>query len=411
MGEDSRTASAVSDRVLGPDFSTDLNAAIVAFRRMADKQSMAQASSPRVHLIYGDDEYRVTEAAKNVVNQLVPLEDRELGLEIVEGNAQSSDEVEQAIMRCMESLQTLSLLGGMKLVWFRDCGFLGDSALGRSQDVKERLEQIASFLKDGLPEGHRLLITAAKVDKRYAFFKACEASGTVEEHGLASKSYQQDREAMQRLVEILHEHGLDMAEPVREAFHEKVGNGTRQIVNEVEKLAIYVHGREGVTLEDVDRITSRSASALAWDLADAVGKRDLRRALSVLRLLLFQRESAIALVIVLENRFRELIVFREALDRGWLHLRGGGWPSAEWTALPPDVGDVLTGELGRDPTKMKPFRVSILAQQATQFSLSELVRARRTAVVAHERLVTAGVPGKIILELLVIRLLAGRRLV
>jgi len=362
-----------------------------------------------VHLIYGEDEYSVTEAAKTVVDQVVSEEDREFGLEIVEGNAQTSDEAAQAIMRCMESLQTLSLLGGVKLVWFRGCTFLGDSPLGRSETIKERLEQFVRLIKDGLSDGHQLLVSAAKVDKRFAFFKACVAAGTVEEHALASKSYQQDREAMQRLVDVLNEHNLEMAEPVREAFHKKVGNETRQIVNEVSKLATFVHGRESVSIDDVDLITSRSSSALAWDLADAAGERDLPGALSILRLLLFQREPAIGLVIALENRYRDLIICREALDRGWLQLRGGRRPSAKWDELSADVAEILTGELGQAPTKVHPYRLSKLAQQAAQYGLNELVRARRLAVLTHERLVTVSISEEIVLELLIIRLLGGRR--
>jgi DNA polymerase-3 subunit delta len=392
-----------------PDFATDLNREIVAFGQVADKQSMTKPSNHYVHLIYGEDEYSVTEAAKTVVDQVVSEEDREFGLEIVEGNARTSDEAAQAIMRCMESLQTLSLLGGVKLVWFRDCTFLGDSSLGRSETVKERLEQFVRLIKDGLSDGHQLLVSAAKVDKRFAFFKACVAAGTVEEHALASKPYQQDREGMQRLVDVLNEHNLEMAEPVREAFHKKVGNEPRQIVNEVSKLAIFVHGRESVSIDDVDLITSRSSSALAWDLADAAGERDLPGALSILRLLLFQREPAIGLVIALENRYRDLIIFREALDRGWLQLRGGGRPSAKWTELSADATELLTGELGQAPAKVHPYRLLKLVQQAAQYGLNELVRARRLAVLTHERLVTVSISEEIVLELLLIRLLGGRR--
>ena len=46
------------------------------------------------------------------------------------------------------------------------------------------------------------------------------------------------------------------------------------------ELAAYIGGRGAVQLNDVEAITSSSRGALAWDLADAFGKRDLPQALS-----------------------------------------------------------------------------------------------------------------------------------
>ena len=74
-----------------------------------------------------------------------------------------------------------------------------------------------------------------------------------------------------------------MNEDVRNAFLEKVGADTRKIVSEIEKLAVFMGTRKAVQVGDVKAITSASRGALAWDLADAFGKRELARAMQILR--------------------------------------------------------------------------------------------------------------------------------
>ena len=123
-----------------------------------------------------------------------------------------------------------------------------------------------------------------------------------------------------------------------EFFLDRVGFDSRQIVNELEKLLSYTGGRKKITAADVKAITSSSRSALAWDLADAVGNQDLKEATAVLRQLLFQKEEPIGLMVLLEARVRELLLYRQALDAGWLREKSSyGKRAYQWGEVPADV--------------------------------------------------------------------------
>jgi len=146
-----------------------------------------------------------------------------------------------------------------------------------------------------------------------------------------------------------------------------------------------------------------------WDIQDAVGKRQLSRALQILHRLLAQKESAIAIVTVIVNRVRELLVYREALDRGWLRLKpgyGGGGMLGEWNNLTPDVEEVLTVALKKNPRALHEFRVGILGQQAQAYSLNALKNNQRLAMAAHESLVSSSVPEETILEVMLAKMMA-----
>ena len=69
-------------------------------------------------------------------------------------------------------------------------------------------------------------------------------------------------------------------------------------------------------------IASPSRESAAWDLAERVAGRDLRGAMDVFRHLMFQREEPIWLINLVEARFREMAVLRDARERGWVRPAG-----------------------------------------------------------------------------------------
>jgi len=138
-------------------------------------------------------------------------------------------------------------------------------------------------------------------------------------------------------------------------------------------------------------------------LADAFGKRDLVRALKITRRLLFQRESPIALIAMLESRIRDLMLIRESVDKGWLQTRQGR--KATWQKLPTECEDVFAKHLTRDPRATHPFRTWILSEQAKGFSMNELHRCHGLAITMHRQLVSRSIPDDLQLETLLIQML------
>jgi len=329
-----------------------------------------------------------------------------LRLAVIDGAAETADAACQAVSRCLEALLTVGFLGGTKAVWFRDVSFLADTVVGRSETVKAAVERLAALVENGLPPGTILVVSSPKADKRFVFYKVCKAKGQIHEFALAEKPWQVENQTRERVLELLGEAGLGMEEDALDAFLARVGTDGRQIASELEKLAVFSGPGKPITVRDVIEVTSSSKSALAWDLADAFGNKKLGSALEVVRRLMFQRESPIGLVILLHSRIRELMLYREALDRGWLRERNGYRGSTfEWADLPPEAEAKFAGELSKDPRSTHPFRVGLLAGQAKLFSPRELRMCQKAVVDAHRKLVSSRVPPSVVLELLLIRIL------
>ena len=201
-----------------------------------------------LYLIFGDDEYLVSTAARELVNRLVPPDEQALGMETVDGAVDLVAEARTALETCLEAALTPGLFGGAKLVWFKDVRFLTDNQTGRSEVVKDAVGRLADAIKAGLPEGIILVISAAKVNKRYAFYKACKARGELQEHAMPDKAWQADKIVAEKLKDLAADRGLKLSGNVAEAFLEKAGHDTRQIASELDIGLRTAELRRAVTL-------------------------------------------------------------------------------------------------------------------------------------------------------------------
>src|SRR5258706_612104 len=140
--------------------------------------SAAKQSAP-LALICGEDEFAVKQRAKQIYLQWT----KELGgmdHETIDASVANSTEALKVLAKLREALQTLPFFGSGKVVWLQNCNFLGDERAAGARDVTETLAEIAQELKEFSWQGVRLLISAAKVNKRKVFYKTLDKLGTVE---------------------------------------------------------------------------------------------------------------------------------------------------------------------------------------------------------------------------------------
>ena len=126
---------------------------------------MAAAKSPAVAFICGDDDFAVKSRAKQIF-QTWSAELGGMDHEIIEATVSNSGDALAAIGKLREALNTLPFFGGGKVVWLRDCNFLGEERAASAAAVTETLAELADELKNFAWQNVRLLVSAGKVDKR-----------------------------------------------------------------------------------------------------------------------------------------------------------------------------------------------------------------------------------------------------
>ena len=366
----------------------------------------------RVHLFFGEDELPAQEASMAAIEGLLPEQERIFGLETVEGRVDDSDAASRALTSCRQALLTVGFLSRMKVVWLKNANFLSDAGLPfkRGEHLLDEIQSFARWMEKGIPDGCVLVITAASMDKRQVLYRVCEKIGVIREFSLPDKPNQVEADVRGRTAAMLEQAGMRMDSEAMEVFVSHVSSGTRQISSEVEKLILYAGDKKVIVADDVKQIVSPSRETLVWDLTDAVAKKRLGQALAIVRQLLSQKESAIGLVVVLANRFRDLTIVREALDKGWATCQSRGrFSSVVWKEPTAGTEKVLAELPSLDPRKMNPWRVGFLAEQANLFTAGALARCRTIVADMHAKLVSSRMAEDVVLEVGILRLIGSRK--
>ncbi|MDO9543333.1 MAG: hypothetical protein Q7J98_13580, partial [Kiritimatiellia bacterium] len=228
----------------------------------------AHAKSAQVYLFSGEDEYLLVQDAKNLVNRLMPPEEQTLGLEIIEAHARNAAEADASIVRCIEALRTPGFMGARKVVWLRGANFLDRSVIARSKEVTEILDSLTELIKIGFPKNNIFVVSANAVDKAAAFFKAGSTKGEIYPQA-ALKPWEKDKAAAAFTRSILRENKLQASQDVVAAIVDLVGTDSRQLFQEVNKLADFVYPRQEISEEDVRNIVSAARESNSFNLADA----------------------------------------------------------------------------------------------------------------------------------------------
>ncbi len=158
-----------------------------------------------------------------------------------------------------------------------------------------------------------------------------------------------------------------------------VGNDTLRARLEIEKLLIYAGSNRPVSPQDVILLTAQEQEGDIFELTDALGDRDGRKAMRQFRILSDQKDM-VELAPMIQRHFRQLIQVREILDEG-------------------GQADNVAKELN-----LPLFVAQKLSNQARRFNLPQLIEIFAKLLEIDESMKTGGLPGDIAFEVLIAKL-------
>jgi DNA polymerase III subunit delta len=358
-------------------------------------------SSTSLVLICGEDEFAVKQRAKQIYTEWT----QELGgmdHEIIDASVANSGEALKALAKLREALQTLPFFGSGKVVWLRNCNFLGDERAASAAAVTETLAEVAQELKEFSFENVRLLISAGKVDKRKVFYKALDKIGKVENFaGLSVDDKDWAEQAEDWARKAIRERQKEISDEALAELVSRVGPNARQLDNEVEKVSLYVGNRKEIEFDDVAAICTKNKMARAFALGDALGDRDLPRLLQRLDEELWEvkldpQKSEIGLLYGLISKVRAMILLKEMLREGWIK------PEIDYGRFKAQLERVPANQLPEDkrfnPLAINPYVLYKALPQAKRYSQAELIRAMELLIRCNHRLVSSSLDESLVLQ-------------
>jgi DNA polymerase-3 subunit delta len=291
---------------------------------------MPKSSAKAFTFVCGPDDFLVGRIGKERFDAMVAeAQADEFSREVINGFAGNVDEVETAVNRFRDAVQTVPMFGGRRVVWLKDVSFLADNVTGRSEGTLRQVEALQEILEKVNPEEVAVVVTAAPVDRRRSFPKWCEANA---DFTLAGGEGEGAAEALAGVaLAEARALGVGFGEGAVEVLLTKVGSNTRLLTEEVRKLATYAGDAAVIEEAHVVELTPNMAEGDFFEAAERFFAGDLPGTLRALQQHFFTGGDARPVLSSLQNRNRILIQARVLIDAGELRAPGPyGFDKAAW---------------------------------------------------------------------------------
>lgn len=231
----------------------------------------------KINLVCGDDDFLVeSEARQRIDRVLETYKDQKPNLEIVGGQILLKSDLQTLDRRLSESLLTLPLFSSEKVVWLKSVNFLKSAP---AESAEQLIDHILGTLNRATALDLPVFVSASPIDRRLKIFKRLAEISVVSD--LAGNA----ASLADRVFDIESEKlGLTFSASARNEFILKVGNDTRLIASELEKLSLFLGSSRQVESYDIREIVCAGSQENFFEPVDffyAPALEDFRKSIDV----------------------------------------------------------------------------------------------------------------------------------
>jgi DNA polymerase-3 subunit delta len=212
-----------------------------------------------IWFFFGVENYLVEEGVQNLLDQTLSQKERGLNLQLFNGGEHNSREI-------IQSAQTLPMFSRYRVIQVGDADSM----------TEEQVEEFLNYLKKPSPTTC-LILYGLTLGPWRRYRSEIERTGKVIEStrlkGKALISWVKDR---------MTKKGKKITEDAADFLVEVVGDHLHDLENALEKSYLYSGKRQTIELSDVEGIASDVKISTVFDLTDAIGHRNIEKALGIL---------------------------------------------------------------------------------------------------------------------------------
>lgn len=198
-----------------------------------------------------------------------------------------------------------------KLIVARNTGLLKKEGKRKNVELAKLKEKVSNYLKENIQviqSSVVLVFVEEEADTKQQLYKI------IDELGIICKfDYQKPIQIEKRMKAICQGYKVAIEDSTLRYFIESCGTNMQDLINEIRKLIEYA-GEEGkIQKEDIDKLCIKKLESVIFDLTDSLGKKDIKKALEVLKNLIYAKEPVQKILITLYNHFKKLYFVKLAI--------------------------------------------------------------------------------------------------
>lgn len=308
----------------------------------------------RVYLLYGEEDYLKQQYKRKLKAALVPPDDT-MNFAFFEGKGIPPQELTALA-------DTMPFFAEHRLILVENSGFF-----------KNKCEELAVYLPE-MPESACFVFAESEVDRRGKLYKAAAKIGRTVEF-----KTQKEDVLTKWILGRLKKEKKNITKPVLQLFLTKTGTDMGNIDRELEKLLCYTLEKPVIEAADVEAVCTRQAENQIFEMVNAIGRREQKRALSLYYDLLSLKEPPMRILYLISRQFRILLELKS--------MRG---KNLDNSAMASKAG-------------IPPFTVKRSLQQAETFTLPQLRQALEDGVELETDIKTGRISDQLAVELLIVK--------
>ncbi|ACK71852.1 DNA polymerase III, delta subunit [Gloeothece citriformis PCC 7424] len=252
-----------------------------------------------VYLFWGEDDFAMTQEIEKLRQDLLDPNWVQFNYDKLTGD--KADSIIEALNQAMTPVFGM----GNRLVWLVETTICSQCSEALLSELQRTLPHIPT-------DSHLLLTTSKKPDKRLKSTKLIEQYAKSQEFALIPP-WKTD-EILQKVQSLARSKGVKLTATAVELLAQSVGNNTRQLWNELDKLSLY--GDHKPIDHDVVASLVNVNTQSSLQLAAAIIKGETPKALGLVADLLNHNEPALKIVATLVGQFRVWTIVKLKLEAG-----------------------------------------------------------------------------------------------
>lgn len=255
-----------------------------------------------VKLFYGEETYIKEARVKKIKKEFGNLVNGINFIQIDENN----------VKEIISDIETPAFGYEKKLIIAKNTGLFKKekkTAKGPEAEIIKFSNKIADYINENIDLINSAveLIFVEETAEKNELFKTIEKNGEVTEFAELKLP-----ELIQNIQKICTAYRVKMDNITAKYFIENCGTNMQDLINEIRKLIEYVGTNGVITNKEVDLLCIKQIDSVIFDLTDNLGKKDITKAMQVLKELIYEKEPIQKILITLYNHFKKLYIVKIA---------------------------------------------------------------------------------------------------
>lgn len=257
------------------------------------EKELKQGILNSIYLFYGEELYLLENSVRRIKKLFGELL---LGINYVQIN-------ETNINNLISDIETPAFGYDKKLIIVKNANLLKRERKSNQKNNSDLQDKLAKYIKENVDiiKNTTVLIFIEEDISKCSLVKVIEENGVV-----CNFERLKPIDIKKRIKAICFAYKVNIDDKTLQLFLETCGVDMQNLINEIRKLIEYAGENGTITKEHIEKLSTKEFEAKIFDLTDNLGKKEISKALEILKELLYNKEPIQKILITLYNHFKKI---------------------------------------------------------------------------------------------------------